>query len=85
MQLGMLRHFRLDKQRRLRGINAGGQPINHHVPGVLLDLCGAIVMGGERVPISDKKETLILVLQAHPVLEHAVVVTKVQRSGRTHA
>ena len=81
----MLRHFRLYKQRRLRGINASGQPVNHHVPGVLLDLRRAIVMGGQRVPVGDKKETLMLVLQAHPVFEHAVIVTKVQRSGRTHA
>ena len=42
-------------------------------------------MGGQRVPVGDKKETLMLVLQAHPVFEHAVIVTKVQRSGRTHA
>ena len=42
-------------------------------------------MRGQSMPIGDEKKALIFVLQAHPVLQHAVIVAEVQLPGRTHA
>ena len=85
MQFRVLRYFRLDKQRRLRRIDTRGQPVNHHVPGMLFDLLGAVVMRCQGMPVGDKKETLVLVLETNPVFQYAVVMPEMQRPGRTHA
>ena len=37
MQLGMLWYLGLNEDRRLRRVNAGSQPVDHHVPGTSLD------------------------------------------------
>ena len=85
MQLGVLRHARLDEQRRLRRIDAGGQPVDHHVPYVLPDDLRIFVVRGQRMPVGDEKQALVLVLQLDPVLQHAVIVAEMQRAGRAHA
>ena len=41
-------------------------------------------MGGERVPVGDEEQARMLVLQLHPVLQHAVVVAEMQCAGRAH-
>ena len=67
------------------GIDAGREPVDHHVPDVLLDLTGLVVMRRQRVPVGDEEQALVLVLQLHPVLQHAVVMPEMQRAGRAHA
>ena len=81
----MLRHARLDEERGLRRIDAGGEPVDEHVPHGLLDDAGILVVRGERVPVGDEEEARILVLQLDPVLERAVVVAEVHRAGGAHA
>ena len=85
MQFSMLGHFGLDKQSGLLGINPGSQPVNHHVPHVFLDHFGGFVVRGQRMPIGDKKQAGKLVLEFHPVLQHTMVMTKVQQTGGAHA
>ena len=85
MQLGVLGHAGLYEQYRLRRIHAGGQPVDDHVPYVLLDDFRRVVVRGERVPVGDEVQALELVLQPDPVLEHAVIVAQVQGPGRAHA
>jgi hypothetical protein len=46
---------------------------------------GVFVIGGERVPVCNEEEALVLVLQPHPVLQNAMIVTKMQSAGRAHA
>ena len=60
------------------GIDAGGEPVDHHVEAVLLHVAGLVVVGGERVPVGDEEQARVLLLQAHPVLQHAVVMAEVQ-------
>ena len=79
------RHARLDEQRRLRRIDAGGEPIGHHVPGVLLDDLRRVVVRGQRVPVSDEEKALEFELQPDPVLEHPMVVAEMQGAGGAHA
>ena len=58
-------------------VEAGGEPVDHHVVDVALDDLALFVVRGQRVPVGDEEEALVLVLQAHPVLERAVVVAEV--------
>ena len=46
---------------------------------------GVGVVGGERVPVHDREEAVVLVLQAHPVVEGAGQVAEVQRPRGPHA
>jgi len=85
VQLGVLGDLRLDEEDRLVGVDAGGEPVDHHVPAVLLDVVRLLVVGGECVPVGDEIQAQVFGLQAHPVLEHAVVVTEVQASRGPHA
>ena len=65
--------------------NSGGQPIDHHVPAGLLDTLRIIVIGRQRVPVSNEEQTGVFPLQLDPVLQHAVVVAKMERTGGAHA
>jgi len=85
MQFGMLDHARLHKQRGLRRIDAGGEPVDRHVAHVFLDHLRRVVVRGQRMPVGDEKQALVFVLQAQPVFEHAMVVAKVQAPGGAHA
>ncbi len=85
VQLGVLRHPRLDEERGIPRADPRCQPVDDHLPDALGDDTGIFVVGGQRVPVGDEEEALVLVLQPHPVLEHAVVVTEVQAAGRPHA
>ncbi len=68
------------------GIDAGGEPVDHHVPDVAArSTSGVLVVRRQRVPVGDEEEARVLVLQPHPVLQRAVVVAEVQRAGRAHA
>ena len=46
---------------------------------------GVGVVAGQRVPVGDEVEAVVLVLQRHPVAEGADEVAEVQPSGRPHA
>jgi phosphoribosylglycinamide formyltransferase 1 len=43
------------------------------------------VVRGQRVPVGDEVEAVVLVLQPHPVLQRAVVVAQVHGAGGAHA
>ena len=81
----MLRHPALHKQHRLRRVDAGGQPVDHHFTRVLPDHMDFVVMGGQCMPVGDKKQAGVFGLQARPVLEHAVIMAKMQGAGGPHA
>jgi hypothetical protein len=66
-------------------IDADRQPVHDDVEGAVADDAGAVVARGQRVPVGDEEEALVLVLEFHPVLQHPVVVTEVQLTGRSHA
>ena len=85
MQFGMLRNMRLDEQLGITGVDAGSQPVDHHVPDALRDNVRLLVVRGERVPVGHEEEAVELMLQPDPVLENTVVVTEVQTPGGTHA
>src|SRR5262249_21633642 len=52
---------------------------------VLLHARGVSVVGGQRVPVGNKEEAVVLVLHADPVLQRAHVVAEVQLARRAHA
>ena len=85
VQLGVLRHPGLHEHPREAGVDARGEPVDHHLPHVVGDGPGLVVVRGERVPVGDEEEALVLLLQAQPVLQDAVVVAQVQGAGRAHA
>ena len=84
-QLGVLGQPALDEDRRLVRVEAGGDPVDHHVVDVLLDHLAVFVVRGQRMPVGHEVEAVVLVLQAHPVLQRTVVVAEVQRAGGAHA
>src|SRR4051812_43633565 len=81
----MLRHVRLNEHGAAIGIESGGKPIHEHFNRVLLNLRSVSIVGGERMPIRNKKEAIELVLHADPIFERADEISKVQPAGRTHA
>jgi len=85
MQLGVFDHLRLDEQGRFGRINAGRQPVDDHFPGRLLDAERIVVMRGQRVPVGNKEQAFVFMLQPDPVFQDAVVVAKVQAAGGAHA
>ena len=85
MQFRVFRHLRLDEQRSLLGIDAGRQPVDHHFPGRLRDSMRIVVLRGQRVPVGDEEQAGILVLQFDPVLQHPMIVTKVQAARGAHS
>jgi len=84
-QLGVLGQPALDEERRLVGVEAGGEPVGDHLVDRSLDHLALLVVRRQRVPVGGEEEALVLVLQAHPVLERAVPVAEVHRPGRPHA
>jgi len=52
---------------------------------VLLQVTRILVMGGQRMPVGDEEEALVVVLQLDPVLQHTVVVAQMQAPGGAHA
>ena len=49
------------------GIEARGQPVDHDLADVVLDLRRVLVAGGQRVPVGDEEKAVVLVLQLDPV------------------
>ena len=81
VKLSVLRHVRLNEHGATLGVESGGQPIEQYFNGILLDLRSVGVIGRQRVPVGDKEETLVLLLHAHPVLQSANIVAKMQLAG----
>src|SRR5215471_19263564 len=81
----MLGHVRLDKQHAALGIEPGGKVVDDDLERTLFDIAGVGVVGGERVPVGDEVEAVIVVLEIDPVAQSSNVVAEVQFSGRTHA
>ena len=77
--------MRLDEQRAALGIEAGREVVDHDLQRVLLDAARVGVVGGQRVPVGNEEEAVVLVLQAHPIAQRADIIAQVQLSGRSHA
>ena len=76
VQLRVLVHPGLDEQLRVAGVDARREPVDDHVPDVLADDAGFLVVRGQRVPVRHEEEALVLVLEPDPVAQHAVVVAR---------
>src|SRR6516162_6169580 len=85
MQLGVLRHVRLDEQCATLRVEPGRKIVDDDFERVLLNAGRVGVIGGQRVPIGDEEETVITILQADPIAQRADVVAEVQFSGGSHA
>ena len=72
MQLRVLVHPRLDEQLRVAGVDARREPVDDHVPYVFADDTGMFIVGGQCMPVRHEEEALVLVLELHPVSQHAV-------------
>ena len=46
---------------------------------------GVGVVGGQRVPVGNEKETVVLILHTNPVLERADIVAEMELAGRAHS
>ncbi len=65
-------------------IDARSQPVDNHVPDMLTDDLRLFVVRGQPVPVGNEIEGLVLVLQAHPVTQNAMIVTQMQTPSRAH-
>ena len=86
MQGHYLGDMGLNKDDAALGVDAGGQPVQHHGLNVGLDL-GAFFRGfngGQGVDVYGTVDAVVILLQANPVLQRPQVVAKVKRSGRAH-
>ena len=81
----MLRHMRLNEHGATFGIEPRRQPIEQDFNRVLLHLRSVGVISREGMPIGDKKEALVFILHAHPVLQRADIVAEMQLARRAHA
>ncbi len=72
-------------KRAALGIEAGGEVVEDHLKRVLLHHARVGVVGGQRVPVGDEEEAVVLVLQVDPVAQGADVVAEVQLAGGSHA
>lgn len=74
MQLGMLRHSRLDEQRGGPRTDTSRQPVDNHLGHVLLQVTRILIMRSQRVPVGHEEVALVVVLQLDPVLQHAMIM-----------
>ena len=70
--LGVLDDVGLKEDRGGCGIDAGRQPVDHHLAGVPLDIARVLVVRGQRVPVGDEEKAVVLELKLNPVIKHAV-------------
>src|SRR5258708_18506816 len=75
----------LQKDRGFFRIKPGSQVINHDFDSALLDAGSVGVITGQRVPVSDEEEALVLLLQFDPVGQRANVVAQMQFARGAHA
>ena len=67
------------------GVEARRQPVDEHLVDEFRQLLGVFVARGQRMPVGDEEEALVLVLEIDPVLERAMVVAEMQLTGRPHS
>src|SRR3989344_1676099 len=85
MEFGVRRYAGLDKQGGVIRVHPGRQPVHHHVPNAFLDDMRVFVMSSQGMPVSHEKEALVFGLEFDPVLQHPVIVSKVQLSRGAHS
>jgi hypothetical protein len=85
MELRVLLHVRLPEDGTLRRVQPRGDVVRRHLVGELRDLRRTVGHRGERVPVHDAAEHLVLVLQAHPLAQRALQVAQVKDAGGLHA
>ena len=85
VQLGMLGDMRLDEDRALLRVEPRGQPIQGHVEDVILDRRGVGILAGQSVPVADRKEAIVRLLQPDPVFQCPDQVADVHRSRRSES
>ena len=82
----MFFHCRLNKKGAFFRIETGGQPVDQHVQGIILDAFCRTVFAGDCVPVSHEIKTVVLAafLQFHPVAQRAVQISQMQKPGGSH-
>src|ERR1700691_5767325 len=81
----MLRHQGLHKEHTAFRVQPRRQPIERHVHRIFPNVRGVGVVSRQGVPVGDKKVAVVLMLQAHPVVEGSHVVAEMQFAGGPHA
>src|SRR5208337_4496534 len=85
MQFRVLGDHGLDKNSGFIGIKPGCNKIYQQIRRAVFYGGRISIASSESVPISNKIEAVVLVLQAYPVLQGADKVSEVQLSARLHA
>ena len=84
-KLSVLLEIGLAEDGALFGIEAGTDPVLDHLDGVFPERLGSVEIRGERVPVSHEEEGSQLVLEVHPVLEDAEIMSEMEGTGGAHA
>jgi hypothetical protein len=84
-KLSVLLEIGLAEDGALLGIKAGTDPVLDHLDGVFPESLGSVEIRGERVPVSHEEEGSQLVLEVHPVLEDAEIMSEMEGTGGAHA
>ena len=77
----MLLDVGLPEDRAFRRIEPDAQPLRHHGPGAFLDAVRGLIVRGQRMPVGDKEETAIVLLQSGPVAQCPVEMSQMKKSG----
>ncbi len=72
--------MRLDEDDRFLRADAGRQPIQRHLIGVLHQILGAFD-GGQRMDVDDAVNAIVLILQGHVILNRPQVIAQVLPAG----
>ena len=84
-KLGVLLEVGLAENGAFFGIETGADPVLDHFDGVFPERLGSVEVRGERVPVSHEEESSQLVLEVHPVLEDAEIMSEMEGTGGAHA
>ena len=84
VQFRMLGHPGLDENGRDGGVQAGGEPVDGHLPHKGLEPRRILVTRREGVDVRDEEVALVLILQLGPRLERAMVVAEMQFARGPH-
>ena len=63
------------------GVEPGPEPVGDQLADVGGDDARRLVLAGQRMPVGDEEEAVVLLLEAHPVEERTVQVPEVQAPG----
>ncbi len=80
----MLGNERLDEERAPLRVEPGRYPVGCHVVRMRHDGRGVGIVAGERVPVGNEVEAVVLILKRRPVVEGADEMPEVQLARRTH-